>query len=66
MDDLVGIVEDGRLEIREEKVQIVKFQGGKGRCQEEEQVPTALAFTEEVIAGKCQLKLKENQEAPNY
>ena len=61
--DLVDVVEDGRLEIREVQVEIAKFQGEKERSREEKKVLTALAFTGEVGAGKCQLKLGENQEA---
>ena len=64
MDDLVEVVEDERLEIwEEEQVQMVKFQGEKESSQEEKNVLTALALTEEVIAGLWQLKLKENQDA---
>ena len=39
-------------------MQIEKFQGEEERSREEKKVLTALAFTEEVIAGQCQLELK--------
>ena len=55
MADLAGVVEDGRLDIRGEQVQIVKFQGAKERSREEKKVLAALSFMEEVIAGQCQL-----------
>ena len=62
MDDLVDVVEDGRLGIRGEQVQMAEFQGGKERSLEEEAVLTALALMGEVIAGQCQLELQENQD----
>ena len=63
MDDLVGVVEDERHEIREEQAQMVKFQGEKERSQEEKKVLIAFAHMGEVILGQCRLKLKENQDA---
>ena len=63
MDDLVEVVSDGRPEIREGRAQMVKFQGGKDRSQEEKNGLTELALMEEVIANQCQLKLKGNQDA---
>ena len=63
MDGLAGVFGDERLEIREGQVQIVKFQGEKGRSREEQKVLTALDFAGEVIAAQCELKLKDNQEA---
>ena len=59
MVDLVDVVDDERLGIREEQVQMVKFQRGEDRSREEKKVLTALAPMEEVIAGQCQLKLNE-------
>ena len=43
------------------EVQMVKFQGEKGR--EEKKVLMELALMGEVIAAQCHLKLNENQDA---
>ena len=42
---------------------MVKFSDENERSQSETKILTALAFMEEVIANKCQLKLKANLEA---
>ena len=63
MADLAGVVEDGRLDIRGEQVQIVKFQGGKERSQGWAKSLMALDVMGAVIAATRQLKLKEIQEA---
>ena len=44
MDDLSYVVGGGRLGIREEQVQIAKFQGGKERSREDKKPLMALAF----------------------
>ena len=66
--DLVEAVSDDLLEIIEEQgkegqVQMVKFSNAKEGSQEEKKILTALDLMGEVIAGRCQLKLKENKEA---
>ena len=61
--DLADVVGGGRRDLREEQVQMVKFQGEKEISQEEQNVATALALSDEVIAGQFHLKLKENKDA---
>ena len=60
MGDLVDVVEDGRLEIREEQVQMVKFQDKRERSQEEKNALMSFPLMVEVIAGQRHLKLKDN------
>ena len=59
----MDVVEDGRLEIREEQVQMVKFQFVEGSRREEKKVITALDLADEVISGQRQLKLTGNKDA---
>ena len=51
MDDLVDVVEDEQLGIREEQVQMVKFQGWKERSQEAKKILMWLALMGAVIEG---------------
>ena len=56
--DFEGVVEDERLELREEQAQLVRKKGIVG----EKQVLSARALMEAVISGHRQLKLKENKD----
>ena len=66
MDDLVDVVDDGRLAIREEQVKMVQFQGEKERIQEGKRVLTALDLMGKVIAEQCQLNLKKIKTGADY
>ena len=59
----MDVVDDGRLEIGEEQVQMGKFHGEKGRSREAKKVLMDRDLIEDVIFGQCHLKLKGNQEA---
>ena len=60
IDEIDGVVGDGRLEFREEQAQCGRK---KGNEEEEQHVLAALALLGEVITDQRQVELKENQDA---
>ena len=58
--DLVEVVEDERLEIREGQAQMVKFQDTEEGSQEEKRAVMAFPPMLEVIVDNRKLKMKEN------